>query len=128
MHYSYLIATKNLDPQTVPAMAGVDICWMYWKANGDPDLAAAKAAASAMVSGYHIDYAPALVSRHTEGNAIDMTISWTGDLTIKNASGTDVTITSTPRDGLNANLQAVGATYGAVKLVSDPPHWSTDGH
>ena len=25
-------------------------------------------------------------------------------------------------------LNAVGATYGVNKLVSDPPHWSDDGH
>jgi len=25
-------------------------------------------------------------------------------------------------------LQEVGAGYGVIKLKSDPPHWSSDGH
>jgi hypothetical protein len=39
-----------------------------------------------------------------------------------------ITVTSAPRNGGNASLQQVGQSYGVIKLVSDPPHWSTDGH
>ena len=28
----------------------------------------------------------------------------------------------------NARLQAVGRSFGVIKLVDDPPHWSDDGH
>jgi len=110
-------------------MAGVDINWVHTNPNGTVNLAASHLAASQMVQGYGIAYAPALVSRHSEGKAIDMTISWTGDLTITNGSGTAVTINSLPRNGSgNAALHHVGATYAVIKLHSDPPHWSTDGH
>jgi hypothetical protein len=37
-------------------------------------------------------------------------------------------ITGGPRDGSNPELIKVGATFGVMKLVSDPPHWSDDGH
>ncbi len=129
MHYSYRIAKKNLDPATVPAMPGVDICWVHRDTAGNLDIAAARAAALQMVNGYGIAYAPALQSRHTQRRAIDMNISWTGDLAIAGASGNDVTITTTPRTGAgNTALHGVGAGYGVHKLVSDPPHWSDDGH
>ncbi len=81
-----------------------------------------------MVSGYGIVYEPALTSRHTEGHAVDMSISWSGNLSITNASGATVVINTTPRTGMNAQLIQVGASYGVVKLQSDPPHWSNDGH
>lgn len=129
MHYSYRIAKDGLDPASVPAMAGVDICWVHRNAQGQADNAAAKAAANAMVNSYGIVYAPALESRHTQKLAIDMSIGWTGDLKIKKADGTDTTITSKPHTGAgNTDLHSVGAGYGAKKLVSDAPHWSSDGH
>ena len=56
--------------------------------------------------------APAVSSRHTEKKAVDMTIAWTGTLSIKNKDGTTKSIATTPRDGTNADLIAVGATYG----------------
>jgi hypothetical protein len=128
MHWSYLIAKKNQDPAKVPAMKGVDIDWTAADKAGKADASAAKKAAQAMVDGYAIAYAPALKSRHTEGNAIDMDISWSGDLSITGADGKPVSITSTPRTGANKDLQKIGADYGVVKLPSDPPHWSSDGH
>ena len=80
-----------------------------------------------MVNGYDIAFQPALKSRHVEGNAIDMTISWTGKLGIKNKSGALTTISSTPRNGFNAELRRVGKSFGVTKHPTDPPHWSTDG-
>src|SRR6266403_560989 len=97
MHYSYRIANQGLDPQTVPAKAGVDIDWVHRNQNGTVNLAASRLAAQQMVQAYGIAYAPVLVSRHEEGKAIDMTISWTVNLAIANASGTTVTITTMPR-------------------------------
>jgi hypothetical protein len=128
MHYSYRIANQGLDPQGVPAKPGVSIDWVHRNPNGTVNLAASRLAAQQMVQGYGIAYAPVLVSRHEEGKAIDMTISWSGNLTITNGSGTPVNITTSPRSGTNPALHAVGASYGVVKLVTDPPHWSTDGH
>jgi len=128
MHYAYAIARQGLDPSAVPVMAGVDIEWAHRKGNGQIDLVASKNAAEDMVSDYGIVYAPALSSNHTLRLAIDMTITWSGALELKNASGRKVKISSTPRSGQNAALHKVGASYGVLKLASDPPHWSVDGH
>jgi hypothetical protein len=56
-----------------------------------------------------------------------MTISWSRTLSIKKKDGTTVNIATQPRNGGNPQLVAVGAGYGVIKLVSDPPHWSDDG-
>ncbi|MFQ5471834.1 MAG: hypothetical protein ACE5FA_02960, partial [Dehalococcoidia bacterium] len=130
MHYSFRIGQKGLDPTTVPAKEGVDICWVHYGPDGTPDLAASKAAALSMTikdGGYNIAFLPSLTSRHISGNAIDMTISWTGNLVIRNASNQNVTINTLPRSGSNTKLHEVGATYFVKKLVSDPPHWSDTG-
>jgi len=128
MHFSFAIARQGVDPATVPARAGVDIQWVHPAAGGQSSATASRNAAEKMVQGYGIAFRPALNSRHTEGRAIDMSIAWIGDLEIVKADGTSVTVTSAPRSGDNSSLQQVGASYGVVKLVSDPPHWSTDGH
>jgi hypothetical protein len=129
MHYSFGIAREGLDPATVPAMAGVDIEWVHTGTDGNPSPAASRNAAEQMVQAYGIVFRPALGSRHTEGNAIDVDISWQGNLTISNAGGKAIPITTTPRTGAgNAALQGIGAGFGVRKLASDAPHWSTDGH
>ena len=112
----------------MPARAGVDIQWVHPAAGGVTTAQASKAAAERMVAAYGIVFRPALSSRHTEGRAIDMTIGWNGDLEIAKSDGTMITVTSAPRNGDNTSLQRVGESYGVIKLVSDPPHWSTDGH
>ena len=128
MHWSYMIAQAGQDAAKVPAITGVDIDWVIRDAKGNPDKAATQKAAQAMVDGYGIAYQPALSSRHTEGLAIDMNISWSGNLSITGADGRAVVISSSPRSGGNGQLQTVGAKYGVIKLSSDPPHWSSDGH
>ncbi len=127
MHYAFKVA-QGLDPAKVPPMPGVDIDWVHKDASGNADLKASTQAAAEMVSAYDIAYEPALKSHHSEGKAIDMNISWSGDLAIKDAKGNMVTIKSSPRNGGNKELHAIGAGYGVIKLVSDPPHWSSDGH
>jgi hypothetical protein len=129
MHFAFEVARKDLDPATVPAQAGVDIQWVHLDAAGQPDLVASKAAAEQMVQAYGLAVEAVLVSRHTQRLAVDMTISWQGDLTIANGDETLTTISSLPRTGAgNAALQAVGASYGVKKLLTDAPHWSSDGH
>jgi hypothetical protein len=128
MHFAFDILKGTIQPGDVPPMAGVDIQWVHAAANGTPDPVASKTAAARMVSGYNIVFRPVLTSRHTERNAVDMTITWQGNLTIANADGTTITIATTPRNGGNTDLHAVGQTYGVIKLVKDPPHWSNDGH
>ena len=122
MHHCWQIAHGAEDPRSVPPMAGVNIQWDHG------NLSASRAAAREMVDAFDMAFIAALRSRHTEGRAIDMSISWSGTLNIKNAGGQVVAISAAPRSGDNARLQQVGRSYGVIKLVSDPPHWSEDGH
>jgi hypothetical protein len=136
MHWSWKIVKTGYDPQQVPSYPGdvINIQWAHTSESGVFDQQASVQAARAMVNGYGIsglNVAPALNSRHTQKQAIDMNISWSGTLTINNASGTAVTISSDPKTGMNSELHTVGATYGVIKFVggnSDKPHWSNDGH
>jgi hypothetical protein len=124
MYNAWRIAKAEVKAADVDPMDGVDIEWVH-----STD-AKSISAAQEMVDGYLIRAKPALNSRHTLGRAIDMTISWTGKLSIKNKDGTAVEITSSPRNGENSDLDAVGATYGVIKatFAGDPPHWSDNGH
>jgi len=127
MHYAWMISKNGLDPATVPPMAGVDVCWLHRTATGAPSLKDSRSAASDMVRAYQLKFQPVLTSRHTEGRAIDMTITWGGTLNITDATGKVVSI-GKPRNGAdNTTLWNVGASYGVIKLPTDPPHWSDDG-
>jgi len=129
MHFSFAIARQGVDPASVPPMAGVDIQWVHANAAGQADPAASKQAAEQMVSGYGIVFQPVLNSRHTEGKALDMDVSWQNNLVIAKADATQQTISTVPRTGAgNPDLHKVGASYGVIKLLSDAPHWSLDGH
>ncbi len=127
MHYAYVIARENFGPAKVPAVEGVNICWFHRDAEGNIDLPASKQAAEQMVKAYNIAFEPTIDSLHIERRAIDMTISWQGDLKIVDGTGKLTVIKSEPRNGNNAELHKVGASYGLTKLVSDPPHWFDDG-
>jgi hypothetical protein len=129
MHWSFCIAREDYDPEKVPAMQGVNIQWAHRDANGNKLMDASKQAAEQMVQGYDIAFRPVLISRHTQGLAIDMDILWTSaELTIKDGAGKSVTIRTGAKDGSNPQLHEVGKSYGVTKLLSDPPHWSNDGH
>lgn len=127
MHWSWRIVKENYDAKNIPAEPGVNINWWHG------DQTKSKTAAQEMVDGYginNLEVAPSLKSRHIEGKAIDMNISWSGDLKIKKKDGSEVTITTLPKDGTNSKLIEVGATYGVIHfkdVEKDKPHWSTDG-
>lgn len=127
MHWCWMIAREGFPPGNVPMRPDVPIGWVHQTASGASDLGASRAAAEAMVQSYAIRVEPSLTTRHALRLAVDMTISWTGDLTITDFNGRRRTITSAPRDGMNPDLVAVGATFGVRKLLSDPPHWSDNG-
>jgi hypothetical protein len=91
-------------------------------AKGSVSLPASRAAAAQMVSGFGIVYAPALVSRHSQGRAIDMNVANYLKKIFVDANRVSTTVTTA------AQLHALGATFGVIKLASDPPHWSDDGH
>ncbi|HEX7781989.1 MAG TPA: peptidoglycan-binding domain-containing protein [Sphingobium sp.] len=121
MHHCFMIAKGQMEPADVPPDPACDIVWDH----GDP--AKSRKAAQEMVDMFAIVYLPSLTSRHIEGNAIDMTIGWAGTLDIEDADGATYGLTA-PRTGDNRQLHRVGRSYGVVKLLSDPPHWSSDGH
>jgi len=131
MHFSTAIARNVMTAQAVPPHPKVNIEWVHLT-GGQVDLPKSRSAAVQMVQAYGIDPTsplPALASRHTEGNAVDMSISWTGVLSIRDAKGKVVQIADSPRNGLNPQLQKVGATYKVIKaMFQDDPHWSNDGH
>lgn len=128
MHWSWRIAREGFDTRQVPSMHGVNVQWAHTDSQGNYLATRSVRAASDMVAAYGIVFRPALSSRHTEGLAIDMAIRWSDTLRITDAAGTVVAIENSPRNGGNSALHTVGVSYGVKKLLSDPPHWSEDGH
>jgi len=126
-HWSWLIALGKAKPSEATAMSGVDIEWDHG------DLAHSKAGAQEMVDGFGLavrpdsTVAPALMSHHIAGKAIDMKITWNGTLKVKNKDGTEAQVPFMSNANHNKKLHAVGATYGVKKHKTDAPHWSTDG-
>ena len=79
------------------------------------------AAAKAMVDTYRLVVRPSLTSRHIEGRAVDMSIRRPKSFESIDGAGRRVVVST------EAELYALGASYGVTKLVSDRPHWSDDG-
>jgi len=127
-HWSWKIHLDKCKPSDPPAKAGVEIEWDHG------DIAASKKGAKEMVEGFGLAVppastnAPSLTSNHISGKAIDMTLTWTGELKIKNKAGTVVAVPWMANVNANTKLQDVGSTYGVKKLKTDAPHWSHDGH
>ena len=125
MHFACMIASGQ-DPALVPAHDGVDI---DWTCGGNVLLA--RQNAIYMRTAYGIVFPAALQSRHTQRLAVDWNITWQAGLVVRDATGIPVPIKSlsTRPSGANAkDLWAVGKTYGVIKLATDAPHWSVDGH
>ena len=123
MHWCWMITNLSQSPAAVPPLADLAIDWTH-----GGDSRAARAAAEAMVQGYELQFLPSLTSRHIEGRAVDMTIAWNGRLAIRDFDGNVHYILTAPHDGSNPELVKIGASFGVIKLVSDGPHWSDDGH
>lgn len=127
MHHCWMIKNKYLDPHAIARFPGVPIRWDHETDQESTD------AAEKMCRTYHINtlkIPPALKSRHTEGYAVDMNISWVGNLTIETFDKKKKIISDSPFTGMNSSLKVVGAGYGVVKFLGgsdDPPHWSIDG-
>jgi hypothetical protein len=127
-HWSWKIALGKCLASEATTMPGVDILWDH----GND--AASKKGAQEMVTGFGLAVPPtntnppALASNHITGLAIDMDITWTGTIKVKDKHANDVAIAFIRDVNANTNLHAVGASYGVMKLVTDAPHWSFDGH
>ena len=116
MHYSSSLSNGEIAARNIPGADGVNIEWVH------ETEARSVAAASAMANAYGIAYPPALVSNHTRRTALDMTIGNMIGRNITDAQGTVIAVKKL------SDLHAVGASFGVIKLVSDPPHWSDNGH
>jgi len=123
MHYSWAIAHGAVAAKDVPKRPGVNIDWDH----GDAD--ASKKAAQEMMNLFHMAHDASLTSNHITGKAIDMDISWKGDLLMPYTGGWKWRIDSLPRTGAgNKQLHQLGSDgYQIFKLKSDAPHWSIDG-
>ncbi|MCO6415352.1 hypothetical protein JYK14_04060 [Siccirubricoccus sp. KC 17139] len=124
MHYAWLVAHGGILPKKVPKRDGLSIIWDHG------NLKASKKAAMEMVKLFEMAHIAALSSNHIAGNAIDMSITWSGTLEVKNAKGKVVKVKAPRNGGKNTTLHAVGASYKVYKLVKDPPddpHWSHNG-
>ena len=115
MHYASAIATGAIKPESVPTMVGVNIEWVHEKPEQSRE------AARQIAVAYAIVFPPALDSRHTARNAIDMSISGVRNKKISDASGKKVLIKT------DSDLVEVARTYSVIKLLSHPPHWSDNG-
>src|SRR5262249_13188108 len=120
-HWSWKIALGKAQPSAATAMAGVDIEWDHG------DLAKSKAGAQEMVDGFGLavppksNVAPSLTSNHIAGKAIDMDITWTGELKVKKKDGSEVSVTYLADPNANSALHTVGESYGVKKLKTDAP-------
>lgn len=127
MHWSWRIGKGKVEPEEVPALAGVDIEWVH--ATAADSIKAARELMSALGIA-NLGTSPALRSQHNLGLAIDMSISWNGIVSIMDATGELVRIDTVPRSGMNRQLIEVGRGYGVKKYGGsgrDEPHWSNNG-
>ena len=126
-HWSWKISQGKCKPSDAKKLAGVDIEWDHG------NIEKSKAGALEMVKGFGLAvpprsiFPPSLSSNHIEGKAIDMTVSWTGNLKVKKKDGTVVTVAYMKNVNGNNLLHTVGESYGVKKLKSDAPHWSYNG-
>lgn len=127
-HWCWRIGLGKAKPSEAKVMPGVDIEWDH----GDEEKS--KEGAKEMIVGFglavppHSTNAPALLTNHTPGKAIDMDIRWTGTIKIKKKDGTEESVLFMEDVNKNTKLHAVGESYGVKKLRTDAPHWSFDGH
>ena len=123
MHYAWQVSHCDISPADVPKRGSVPIEWDHG------DVGRSRDAATEMVKLFGMAHIAALNSNHIAGKAIDMTINWQGELVLTKPAPLLARINSQPRNGQNTELHRLGTdVFGVKKLVSDPPHWSVDGH
>src|SRR5262249_10335665 len=117
-HYAWDIAHGLIAPSAVPPRQGIDIRWDY----GNDSVS--RQAAQQMVDFFGMTNHAELNSRHIQALAIDMQVSWTGVLMIKNKAGRTRGISSGPWNANNRTLARLAATYGVYRVFSDvAPRW-----
>lgn len=123
MHYSWQLSKGNVRAADVPSLSGLSIEWDH------SDESASRKAAGKMKQLFNMAYNASLTSNHIRGHAVDMTITWKGDLTVEIPGRVEAeVIRSSPRNGAgNRQLHQLGREFGLKKLVKDAPHWSHNG-
>ena len=121
MNGSWVVSKRETPAAQMEAEPGCSIVWNHG------DEATSRAAAQEMLDLFDIVFRPSLRSRHILGLAVDMTIAWAGTIQVRNGAGEDVPLPP-PANATNPTLLTLGASYGVLKLASDPPHWSDNGH
>ena len=122
MHHAWVLAHGAENASAIEPNPECDIIWDHGTTKETVE------AAKQMVTAFGIAFKPSLTSHHIRGLAIDMTIDWSGPIRIFDARGKPHDIDK-PRGGAaNTVLHTIGASYGCKKLLTDPPHWSIDGH
>lgn len=132
MHYADKIL-DGTDPAKVPPWPGVDICWDHHGDDGQRDLAASRAAAQQMKEKMNFGdlVAPPGKSNHQERIAVDLKISWEGDVTLDDGTVLHGGTGNAKIDAFNADLVELGKSCGVLKHPKNPTewmHWSIDGH
>ncbi len=123
MHYSKAIH-EGLSPADVPSRFDVPIQWVH-STNAD-----SVAAATAMFNAYGILGPVALNSNHIAGHAIDMFIRFSGSPSVRDGSGSSVTLTGDSSNADNPSVVRFGRTFGVIRgsgIANDPEHWSING-
>ena len=123
MHYSWQLSKGNVRAKDVPSLQGLSIEWDH----GDESVS--RKAAGKMKQLFNMAYYASLTSNHIRGHAVDMTITWKGNLTVKIPGRHEAEVIRTgPRNGSgNRQLHQLGREFGVKKLVKDAPHWSHNG-
>lgn len=132
MHYCHKVAHNKISPQQAQIETqkeNIPINWIHTDSSGKYSEKISRAKALEMKNAYGMRDKASLTSNHILGKAIDMTITWTKNIDIKDKTGKAYTLT--PNNGAKCKeLQDIGATYGVYKLVKNPPddpHWSFNG-
>jgi hypothetical protein len=127
-HWCWLIGLGKAKASDAADMDGVDIEWDHG------DAGKSRSGAREMIDHFGLAIppnstnAPALNSNHITGTAIDMNITWTATMKIRKKDGKEESVVFMEDVNRNTKLHAVGASYGVIKLTTDAPHWSLDGH
>jgi len=141
MHYAWRIAHGDINPADVPPWPGIDICWDWLNEDGTQDLGASSLGAQELVDAYHmVNYAAKPpYSHHRDHLAVDLSISWHGNITVRNVTLPDGTVgnvtlqngTGIPEtDSMNRQLWNLGQRPNfdiTHNQGTDWPHWSPDG-
>ena len=129
-HWAWKIAQRRCAPKDAkPYSKSPPVPNIQWDHG---NLANSIKGAQEMVNGFKLSVPndstlpPAEDSRHVQGLAIDMKITWTGTISVEKKDGSLVNVKYGPVNA-NKDLHAVGASYGVHKLLKDNVHWSDNG-